>query len=67
MNISFSPEERELLLEILQERHRELLREISRATHNEFKVALKKNESILQSIIAKLQAAAAERLNSIPA
>jgi hypothetical protein len=67
MNISFTNEERELLLEILEERHRELLREISRATHNEFKLALKKNETLLRSIIDKLQAAAAERLTSIPA
>jgi hypothetical protein len=67
MEISFTPEERELLIDVLEERERELLREISRATHNEFKVVLKKNEKLLQSVISKLQAADSEQLTSIPA
>lgn len=67
MEISFTPEERELLIDVLEERERELLREISRATHNEFKSALRKNETVLQSAISKLHAAGQDRLTSLPA
>jgi hypothetical protein len=67
MDISFTLEERELLMDVLEERHRELLREISRATHNEFKMGLKKNERLLQSVINKLHAATPEQLTSFPA
>jgi hypothetical protein len=67
MDISLTLEERELLMDILEERHRELLREISRTTHYEFKIGLKKNEKLLQSIINKLHAAAPEQLSSMPA
>jgi hypothetical protein len=35
---------KELLVDVLEERHRELRREISRTTHNEFKSALKEKE-----------------------
>jgi hypothetical protein len=42
MEITFTLEEAELLMDVLEERHRELLREISRTTHREFKVRLRK-------------------------
>lgn len=67
MNISLTPEERELLVDVLEERHRELRGEISRTTHNEFKSALKEKEKRLQSVISKLYAAGGARLASIPA
>ena len=67
MDISLTAEERELLIDILEERERELLREISRATHNEFRSVLKKNERLLQSAISKLHAAGQDRLTSLPA
>ncbi len=65
--ISFTSEERELLLAVLEERQRELLREISRSTHNEFKLGLKRNEKLLQSAIDKLHAAQPEQFRSVPA
>ncbi len=67
MDISFSTEERELLLDVLEERQRELLREISRATHNEFKTSLRRNERLLQSIINKLHTCGPEQVTSVPA
>jgi chemotaxis methyl-accepting protein methylase len=67
MEISFTSEERELLVAVLEERHRELLREISRSTHNEFKVGLKRNEKLLQSAINKLHTAETEQMRTIPA
>ena len=67
MEISLTAEERKLLIDVLEERHRELLREISRATHNQFKLALKENEKLLQSVIGKLHESGTERLTSVPA
>jgi hypothetical protein len=55
MEPTFSPEERELLLEILEEHHRELLREIARTKHHDFKSELKKKERLLESIVHKME------------
>ncbi|HYL16706.1 MAG TPA: hypothetical protein VEV41_26965 [Terriglobales bacterium] len=61
MELILTPEERELVTEILVERQRELLREISRAAHHDFKLGLKKNEILLESILQKLGAAPSVR------
>jgi len=55
MELTLSSAERELLMEMLEERHRELLREISRARHPEFKSALKNKEKLLESMVNKLK------------
>jgi hypothetical protein len=55
MELTLTNEERELLLEVLEERHRELLREISRTHHHEFRAALRKNERLLENIVNKLR------------
>jgi len=55
MEPAFSPTERELLLEILEEHHRELLRDIARTKHHDFKDVLKKKEQLLESIVHKLE------------
>lgn len=55
MNLSLNSEERELLLELLEERQRVMLREISRADHHEFRESLKKNEQVLESVITRLR------------
>jgi len=55
MEVTFSADERELLLELLEERHREMLREISRSKHHEFKQVLRRNERILESVIIRLR------------
>jgi hypothetical protein len=57
MDTTFTPDEAELLVAILEERQRVLLAEISRTIHHEFKNALRENETLLESIIAKLKAA----------
>lgn len=56
MELTLTSAERELLLEVLEEHHRELLREIARAKHHEFKVALKGKEKLLESTVTKLKA-----------
>lgn len=60
MEIMFTPEEAELLIAILEERQRVLLAEISRTMHHEFKEALRNNEKLLESMIARLKVAFAE-------
>ena len=54
MEIKFSDEELQLLLEILAEQHRELLHEISRTDHHEFKMLLRQKETLLESMLDKL-------------
>jgi len=56
MQVTFSPMERELLLEIIEQHHRELLREIARTDQRGFKVILKNKEELLESMIHKLGA-----------
>ena len=50
----FTPEEHELITEILEEHHRELLREICRAEHFEFKAVLRRREEMVQGVLKKL-------------
>lgn len=57
MDLTLTSAERELLLEVLEEHHRELLREIARARHHEFKVALRSKEKLLESTLTKLKVA----------
>jgi|KBSMisStandDraft_5_1062788.scaffolds.fasta_scaffold538559_1 hypothetical protein len=55
MEFTINTEERELLLELLEERHREMLRELSRTKHLEFKQALRRKERLLESVIIRLR------------
>ena len=54
MELILSSTEREFLLEVLGEHHRQL-REISRTKHHAFKHVLKNKEKLLKSIISKLE------------
>lgn len=54
MGLTLTPEEHELLAEILEEHHRELLREIARTEHREFKDALCRREEMVQGVLNKL-------------
>ena len=54
MEIKFTDEELQLLLEILEEQHRELLHEISRTDHHEFKMLLRTKEKLLETMLEKL-------------
>jgi len=56
MELTLTMEESELLLEILSERHRALLREISHTDHREFKRVLLKREKLLESVVNRLRA-----------
>ena len=56
MQLKLSPEEAELIREVLVDRHTELFREISRAQHRDFRVALKQKEALLDSTIVRLNA-----------
>jgi hypothetical protein len=54
MEITFTDEELQLLLEVLEEQHRELLHEISRTDHHEFRMLLRNKEKVLESMLDKL-------------
>lgn len=56
MELMLSSEERRLLVEVLEERQREFLREIAHTSHHDFKIALKNNERLLESVLNKLRA-----------
>ncbi|MFZ0862420.1 MAG: hypothetical protein WB781_06660 [Candidatus Sulfotelmatobacter sp.] len=55
MELTLTTEEQQLLLDILEQRHRELLKEISHSDHHEFKQSLRKNEKLLESILSHLR------------
>jgi hypothetical protein len=55
MELTLTVEERDLVLEILGQRHRELLREISHTDHHEFKLALRKKEQLLEPVENRLR------------
>jgi len=51
VSLSLSDAERELLFEILEERHRALLHEIWHTDHRDYKVTLQKKEKVLESLL----------------
>jgi len=55
MELTLTTAEREFLLEILEEHHRELFREISATDHREFRSVLKNKETLLESVVNKLR------------
>jgi hypothetical protein len=55
MELTLTTEEQQLLLNILEQRQRELLKEISHTDHHEFKQSLRKNEKLLESILGHLR------------
>ena len=57
MELTLTSAEREVLLEILKQHHRELFREICRTDHHEFKSVLKNKEKLLESVINRLEIA----------
>lgn len=58
MELTLSAEEQELLLNILEQHHRELLKEIAHTDHHEFKQGLRRNEKLLDSLVSRLRGAA---------
>jgi hypothetical protein len=62
MELTLTTEEQQLLLDILEQRQRELLKEISHTDHHEFKQSLRKNEKLLESILSHLRRAPVQEL-----
>jgi len=58
-SLTLSEEERDLVQEILEERHRTLLVEISHTDHLHFKTVLRKKAEMLESVLNRFMAAAA--------
>jgi hypothetical protein len=56
MELHLTDEERELLLEILQERHKNLIHEIARTDHHDFRHELQHRCRKLEGILGKVQA-----------
>jgi hypothetical protein len=52
--LMLNEEERELILDTLEERHRTLLVEISHTDHHHFKLILCKKAAILESVLSRL-------------
>jgi len=57
LSLALSEKERELLEEILEERHRTLLMEIAHTEHHDFKVVLRKKAELLESILERITVA----------
>jgi hypothetical protein len=55
MELILSAEEQRLLEQILEERHLALQREIARTDRREFKVTLRNNERLIESILSRLR------------
>ncbi len=56
ITLTLNDEEKELLLDILEERHRALLREIWHTDHRDFKLSLQKKERVLNSLLSRFMA-----------
>lgn len=63
MEITLTPEEAELLLSVVEHRHREILKELWHTHHGEFKNSLRKSEKLLESIMNRLQEAAVPQVS----
>jgi hypothetical protein len=62
MELTLSAEEQELLSNILDRYHRELLNEIAHTDHREFKQGLIKDEKLLDSLMCRLRGTAVQEL-----
>jgi hypothetical protein len=56
MELRLTAEEEDLLLDLLQEHQTHLLREIAKADHHEFRDGLRNRCTVLEAILAKVQA-----------
>ena len=62
MELILTAEEQQLLSDILEQRHRTLLKEIWHTDHHEFKLALQKDEKLLESILSRVHGAPVQEL-----
>ncbi len=56
MEVTLTNEEKQLLLEILQERRDTFLREISRADNRDFRDLLRRKERLLEGLLSRVRA-----------
>ncbi len=56
MELQLTDSERELMVQILSHRYRDLLHEVYKTSHREFKNLLIKDEHLLEAVLAKLGA-----------
>jgi len=64
MQIELTQAEHGLLITLLQEGQRELLREIARADHHNFRHTLQEREGLLESLLQKLNAESVTSLSA---
>ncbi len=62
MELTLNTEEKELLLAILEQRHQELLKEIAHTDRRDFKLGLRKDEKLLDSVLSRLRGVAVQEL-----
>jgi hypothetical protein len=62
MELILTSEEQELLLDILEQRYRELQKEIAHTDHREFKAALRRNERLIELILNHLRVGAGSQV-----
>ncbi len=58
MELTLNTEEQELLVSVLEQRHRELLKEIAHTDRREFKQGLRKDEKLLDVLLSRMHGAA---------
>ncbi len=61
MEFTLNTQEHELLCRILEQHHRELLKEIWHTDNREFRLALREEEKVLESLVNRLRETLSER------
>jgi hypothetical protein len=56
MELVLNRDEQQLLMELLERRHRELQTEIPHTDHREFKASLRQRENVIESLLGRLRA-----------
>lgn len=64
MELTLTSEEHELLLRILERHHRGLLKEIWHTDHREFRLALRDDEKLLESLLNRLREALVQQAHA---
>jgi hypothetical protein len=54
VSLHMTDEERELIQDILEERHRTLLLEIAHTDHQHFKTVLRKKAEVIESLLSRM-------------
>lgn len=55
MELILTEEEREFVVQVLEQRHRDMVKEISHTDHHHFKEVLKRKALVLESVLARLE------------